>query len=58
LFSLKGRVSAGVQEGLDVLCQNMAEETLFMLPAELSVLCNDDGEREYYFELDQEICDK
>ena len=58
LFSLKGRVSAGVQEGLDVLCQNMAEETLLMLPAELSVLCNDDGEREYYFELDQEICDK
>jgi hypothetical protein len=45
------------REGVSGLCLEVAEEILSQLSAEFSVLGDEDG-TEFYFELDQEICEK
>ena len=57
LFSLKSGPAERHGE-LSALCRRVAGDILAMLQVELSVLEDRDGESEFYFELDQEICDK
>lgn len=58
LFSLKSKLSGGEREGLAAFGLKVAAEIILMLPARLSVIEGEDEEREFYFELDQEICEK
>lgn len=56
LFSLKNDAGTA-RAGVSALCLKVAEEIITQLPAELSVL-GDEAGTEFYFELDQEICDQ
>ena len=58
LFALKSGVTAGQQAGLGALCLKAAGEILATMSTELSVLGGEGEQSEFYFELDQEICDK
>ena len=57
LFSMKNDVAFAPREGVSGLCLKVAEEIISQFSAELSILGDEDGS-EFYFELDQEMCEK